>query len=136
MNKATKKHVLPRPPKKLTQSFIKEQLDYNQLSNGQQINDYTDQLDSTFLDQNLSQRGANLHSGLVASQLKLSNITIVGGGIPGRPDSRQENEDLISSNNSLLDIDKQENNEQIFQHHGSIDNPNLPTQWNNIKYKK
>jgi hypothetical protein len=55
------------------------------------------------------------------------------------PESLEDNGDLVSSNNSILDLDKQDTKDQgqnIFQHSGSMDNPNLPKKWLHINYKK
>ncbi len=55
------------------------------------------------------------------------------------PKSLEDNVDLISSNNSILDLDKQDIKDQgqnIFQRNGSMDNPNLQNKWVHINYKK
>jgi hypothetical protein len=54
-------------------------------------------------------------------------------------ESLEDNGDLVSSNNSILDLDKQDTKDQgqnIFQRSESMDNPNLPKKWLNINYKK
>ena len=127
-------------PLKLTDSFIKEQLGHNQQStHASQVVmiNFTDQRVSLSPDSSNNLQGGggnNLLQGPNRHKIKLAEA-LNQGNIPVNQQD-EGGEDLVSSDNSILEGQDGAEATNMFQRIGSMDNPNLPRNWNNINYKK